>query len=62
MALDAIARAANASPWRARFQGECAEAQIGGEKCLLLKPMTFMNLSGQAAGEAARFFKLAVVT
>jgi peptidyl-tRNA hydrolase, PTH1 family len=60
MALDAIARAQSAAPWRARFKGECAEALIGGEKCLLLKPGTFMNLSGEAAGEAARFFKLAV--
>jgi peptidyl-tRNA hydrolase, PTH1 family len=60
MALDAIARAQNASPWRARFKGECAEATIAGEKCLLLKPTTFMNLSGEAVGEAARFFKLSV--
>jgi peptidyl-tRNA hydrolase, PTH1 family len=60
MVLEAIARAVSASPWRSRFQGDCAEALIGGEKCLLLKPGTFMNLSGQAAGEAARFFKLSV--
>jgi peptidyl-tRNA hydrolase, PTH1 family len=60
MALDEIARRAKAAPWRSRFQGECVEALIGKEKCLLLKPGTFMNLSGQAAGEAARFFKLPV--
>jgi peptidyl-tRNA hydrolase, PTH1 family len=60
MALDAIARRMKAAPWRSRFQGECAEAVIGAEKCLLIKPSTFMNLSGQAVGEAARFFKLAV--
>jgi peptidyl-tRNA hydrolase, PTH1 family len=60
LALDAIARAVNAAPWRNRFQGEAAEALIGGEKCLLLKPSTYMNLSGQSAGEAARFFKLSV--
>ena len=59
MALDAIARAHRASPWRARFQGEACEATIGGEKVVLLKPMTFMNESGRAIGEAARFFKVA---
>jgi peptidyl-tRNA hydrolase, PTH1 family len=60
MALDAIARRWSATPWRARFQGDAAEAAIAGEKCLLLKPATFMNLSGQSIGEAARFFKLGV--
>jgi PTH1 family peptidyl-tRNA hydrolase len=43
---------------RARFQSATLEARISGEKCLLLKPTTFMNLSGRAVGEAVRFFKL----
>lgn len=59
MALDQIARVHRASPWRARFQGEACEATIGGEKLILLKPMTFMNESGRSIGEAARFFKVA---
>jgi len=58
MAVDAIANRHVAGPWRRRFQGEAAEAQIGGQKVLLLRPQTFMNESGRAAGEAARFFKL----
>ena len=59
MALDAIARAHRASPWRARFQAESCEATIGGEKVILLKPQTYMNESGRSIGEAARFFKVA---
>lgn len=58
MALDAIARAHGASPWRRRFQGQSADGLIGAEKVVLLKPETFMNDSGRAVGEAQRFFKL----
>lgn len=59
MAVDEIARAHRASPWRSRFQAEACEATIGGEKIILLKPQTYMNESGRAIGEAARFFKIA---
>lgn len=59
MALDTIARAHRASPWRSRFQGDVAEATIGGERVILLKPQTYMNESGRSVGEAARFFKIA---
>lgn len=59
MAVEAIARAFRASPWRARFQGLACEATIGAEKVLLLLPQTYMNESGRAIGEAARFFKVA---
>jgi PTH1 family peptidyl-tRNA hydrolase len=45
-------------PWRARFQGHVCEGTIGDVKVLALKPGTFMNLSGQAVGEASRFFKV----
>ncbi|WP_375458648.1 aminoacyl-tRNA hydrolase [uncultured Enterovirga sp.] len=58
MAVDAIARAHAAQPWRRRFQGQAGEALLGGEKVVLLKPETFMNDSGRAVGEAQRFFKL----
>jgi PTH1 family peptidyl-tRNA hydrolase len=58
MAADAVARAHQAAPWRRRFQGEAADAVIGGEKVLILKPQTFMNLSGQSVAEAQRFFKI----
>lgn len=41
-----------------KFQGICGTGVIEGEKVLLLKPQTYMNLSGNSIGEAARFFKL----
>ncbi|KRS16680.1 aminoacyl-tRNA hydrolase [Roseovarius indicus] len=58
MALDRIAEEHGFSPWKARFQGEVAEGRLGSEKVILLKPSTFMNLSGQSVGEAMRFYKL----
>ena len=58
MAVDEIVRRHGFGPWRTRFQGQCAEGTIDGEKVLALKPETFMNNSGRAAGEAARFFKI----
>jgi peptidyl-tRNA hydrolase, PTH1 family len=42
-----------------RFQGELARITLAGDELRLLKPATFMNLSGQSAGAVARFFKLA---
>ncbi|BCH23722.1 aminoacyl-tRNA hydrolase [Mesorhizobium sp. L-8-3] len=58
MAADAIARRHGFSAWSKKFQGEVAEGKLGGEKVILLKPQTFMNLSGQSVGEAMRFYKL----
>lgn len=58
MALDRIAEAHGFSPWRAKFQGQTSEGRLGPEKVVLLKPETFMNLSGQSVGEAMRFYKL----
>ena len=60
MALDKIADAHGFSAWRKRFQGETAEGTIGGERVVLLKPMTYMNESGRSVGEAARFLKIPV--
>jgi PTH1 family peptidyl-tRNA hydrolase len=45
-------------PGGRKFQGQLTEGKLGREKVLLLKPETFMNLSGQSVGEAMRFFKL----
>jgi peptidyl-tRNA hydrolase, PTH1 family len=59
MAADAIHRRHSFSPWTRKFQAEIASGTIGGEKVVLLKPQTFMNLSGQSVGEAMRFHKLA---
>jgi PTH1 family peptidyl-tRNA hydrolase len=58
MAADEIVRRHGFSAWRNKFQGQLAEGQIDGEKILVLKPQTFMNLSGQSVGEAARFHKI----
>jgi peptidyl-tRNA hydrolase, PTH1 family len=60
MALDAIAREHRAAPFRARFQGAASEARIGPDRVVLLKPETYMNDSGRAAGEAMRFYKIAL--
>lgn len=59
MALDRIVRRYGFSPWRSRFKGQFAEGEIGGVRVLALKPMTWMNLSGEAVQPAAAFFKLA---
>ena len=58
MAVDAIHRKNPFSPWSKKFKGEIAEGELAGEKVLLIKPQTFMNLSGEAVGEAMRFYKL----
>ena len=58
MAVDRIAEDHGFAPWRKAFQGMAAEGRLGEEKVVLLKPGTFMNLSGQSVGEAMRFFKL----
>lgn len=58
MAADAIARRHSFSPWSRKFQGLIAEGRIGGDRAILVKPQTFMNLSGQSVGEAMRFYKL----
>lgn len=58
MAVDAIHEAHHFGPWRRRFQAEVAEGTLAGRRVLLMKPTTFMNESGRAVGEAARFFKV----
>lgn len=58
MAVDRIAEEHGFAPWRSKFQGEMSEGRLGREKVILLKPQTFMNLSGQSVGEAMRFHKL----
>lgn len=58
MALERIAEDHGFAPWRGKFQGSVSEGRLGSEKVVLLKPETFMNLSGQSVGEAMRFYKL----
>jgi PTH1 family peptidyl-tRNA hydrolase len=58
MALDRIAADHGFSPWRKAFQGLVSEGRLGTEKVALLKPETFMNLSGQSVQAALAFWKL----
>ena len=58
MAADAMAKDLNLSINKMRFRALTATASIGGEKVLLMKPQTYMNLSGEAVGQAAKFYKV----
>jgi PTH1 family peptidyl-tRNA hydrolase len=58
MAIEAIARHHGFSPWRRRFKGEVAEGTIGRQKILALKPLTYMNASGESVQQAASFYKI----
>lgn len=58
MAVDEIVRRHSFSSWRKKFKGEISEGGIGSEKLVVLKPLTFMNESGQSVGEAMRFLNL----
>lgn len=58
LAVERIAGAHKLGPWRRKFQGETTEGEIAGVRVLLLKPQTYMNESGRAVAEAARFHKI----
>jgi peptidyl-tRNA hydrolase, PTH1 family len=60
MAIEAIARGYNFPPFRKRFQGMATEGALDGARVILLQPQTFMNESGRAVLEAARFHKIAL--
>lgn len=60
MAIDALAARLGASAWRGKFDAEIAEVRFGNEMALLVKPQTYMNLSGEAVGQIVRWYKLAV--
>ena len=57
MAAEKVAAVTSASPSKTRFQGELAEASVGG-KLLILWPQTFMNSSGRSVREACNFYKI----
>ena len=57
MAADEIVRRHDFGPWKLKFNAEISEGKLNGEKTLVIKPRTFMNESGQAIGEALRFYK-----
>ena len=60
LALDYLCEKYGARTDRARFKALVGEATIGGARVLLMRPQTFMNLSGEAVSEAMRFYKLDV--
>jgi PTH1 family peptidyl-tRNA hydrolase len=60
MAVEAIARRHDIGPFRRKFQGVAVEGQIARKRVLLLLPGTYMNESGRAVAEAARFYKVPV--
>lgn len=58
LALDRVAAAASVDVKQSKFKSLVAMANIGGHSVLLMKPQTYMNLSGEAVGEAASFYKI----
>lgn len=58
MAADAMAKEKNLSINKSRFKALTATCDIGDESVLLMKPQTFMNLSGDAVSQAVKFYKI----
>ncbi|MEZ5823425.1 MAG: aminoacyl-tRNA hydrolase [Geminicoccaceae bacterium] len=59
MALDAVADACRLPAWKRKFQGRLTDGLVGGDRAFLLEPQTYMNESGRAVAEAARFHRFA---
>ena len=58
MLVDALAEHLGINEWRSREKGMVAEGRIGSEKILLVKPLTYMNNSGECVGPLMRWYKL----
>lgn len=58
LCIDQLAREEGCTIDRVKFSALTAQTEIAGASCLLMKPQTFMNLSGEAVGKAARFYKI----
>ena len=58
LAVDKLAQNEKLKWNKLRFKAWTATWEVGGEKILLMKPQTYMNLSGESVGEAARFYKI----
>ena len=58
LALDLLAERQKLKVNRIKYKALVAETEFGGSRCLLMKPQTYMNLSGEAVREAAQFYKI----
>ncbi len=58
MVVDRLASRLGAAPYREKFKGVFTKVAIGAEDVVLLKPMTFMNVSGESVQPAAAFFRV----
>lgn len=58
MVMDRWAERLNAGPFREKFQGQFAKTTFADDDVVLLKPMTYMNLSGESVQKAMQFFKV----
>ncbi|MDR3729736.1 MAG: aminoacyl-tRNA hydrolase [Oscillospiraceae bacterium] len=58
LAADLLAEREHIKINRIRFKAVTAELTFGGQRVLVMKPQTYMNLSGEAVGEAVRFYKI----
>ena len=58
LTADALCKKKNIAINRLRFRALTAQTELGGEKVLLMKPQTYMNLSGEAVSQAARFYRI----
>jgi PTH1 family peptidyl-tRNA hydrolase len=60
LTVDELARRWGASGFRDKFKGEFTKVAVGDQDVVLLKPMTYMNLSGESVQAAMRFFKVPI--
>ena len=56
--MDYLSQKVNIRVDRVKFKALVGDGEVGGKRVLLMKPQTFMNLSGEAVSEAAKFYKI----
>jgi peptidyl-tRNA hydrolase, PTH1 family len=60
MVAEELGRRHRLGPLRAKFHGLVTEEQLAGRRVVIVLPQTYMNLSGESVGEAARFYRIPV--